>query len=74
MTRIYQCTTCGVITEAPEQLCQPQRLENAGLYCGEAGSATDMCREMKGHLAYVCGSCGRGAQQPEMVCEPLLAG
>lgn len=74
MTRIYQCNTCGVITEAPEQLCQPQRLENAGVYCGEQGSARHMCDEMKQHLAYVCGNCGRPAQQPDMVCEPLLAG
>lgn len=74
MTRTYACTTCGVITEAPEQLCQPQRLENAGVYCGEPGATSHMCSAMKKHLAYVCGSCGRPAQQSEMVCEPLLAG
>lgn len=74
MTRIYECTTCGVITEAPEQLCLPQRLENMGVYCGERGAVKRMCPEMKDHLAYVCGSCGRPAQQAEMVCEPLLMG
>lgn len=71
MTRIYECSTCAVITEAPEQVCKPQRLENMGAYCGERGEVKQMCSEIKDHLAYVCGNCGRPAQQAEMVCVPL---
>lgn len=74
MTRIYECSYCGVITQAPEQLCTPHRLENMGVYCGDRGKADQMCSDMKQHLAYVCGSCGRPAEQADMVCEPLQTG
>lgn len=74
MTRIYECSTCGVITAAPEQLCKPQRLENMGVYCGDRGEVKQMCAEIKDHLAYVCGSCGRPAQQAEMVCDAFQMG
>ncbi len=74
MTRIFECGTCGVVSEASEQLCEPQRLENMGVYCGDRGPTSHMCSDMKDHLAYVCGSCGRPAQQPDMVCNPLQTG
>jgi hypothetical protein len=74
MTRIYECGTCGVVTEDPGQVCEPERLENAGVYCGTQGETANMCGEMKEHLAYVCGSCGRPAQQADMVCKPLFTG
>lgn len=74
MTRIYECGTCGVISEEPAQLCKPLRRENMGVYCDDSGQSEKMCPEMKDHLAVVCGSCGRPAQQAEMVCEPLQTG
>jgi len=74
MTRIYECRNCGVITELPEQVCVPHRLENMGVYCGDKGDTENMCAEAKKHLAFVCGTCGRPAEQAKMVCEPLVAG
>lgn len=74
MTKIYECATCGVVTAASEQVCNPQRLENMGAYCGTTPERDTMCQEMKEHLAYVCGSCGRPAEQAELLCEPLLTG
>jgi len=74
MTRIYECSQCGVITEFSDQVCAPKRLENMGVYCGIRGESENMCDEMKGHLAFVCGSCGRPAEQSDMVCDPLTLG
>ncbi len=74
MTRIYECSNCGLITELPEQVCTPQRLENMGVYCDIKGATENMCAEAKEHLVFVCGECGRPAEQAKMVCEPLVLG
>lgn len=74
MTKIYECKTCGVITQTREQVCKPQRLENMGVYCGEPGTPEQMCDEMKEHVAFVCDSCGRPAEQASMVCAPIKTG
>lgn len=74
MTKIYECATCGVVTEAREQVCDPRRLENKGVYCGTPATQGAMCHDMQEHLAYVCGSCGRPAEQADLLCEPLLTG
>ena len=34
MTKIYECRTCGVVTEARQQVCDPRELENEHAYCG----------------------------------------
>jgi len=74
MTKIYECKKCGVITQAPDQICKPQRLENMGVYCGEPGKTDQMCTDMKEHVAFVCESCGRPAEQANMVCTPRKTG
>lgn len=74
MTKIYECGTCGVVTEAREQVCEPTIVENKHAYCGTTPESGEMCQEMKEHLAYVCGSCGRPAEQAELLCQPLLTG
>ncbi len=74
MTRIYECSNCGAITELAEQVCFPQRLENMGVYFGNRGAVDNMCTEVKEHLAFVCGNCGRPAEQAKMICDPLVAG
>ena len=74
MTKIYECTHCGVITELEEQVCAPQRLENMGVYCGDRGDPEKMCNQMKDHVSFVCSKCGRPAEQAKMVCEPVRTG
>ena len=74
MTKIYECSKCGVITETPDQLCTPQRLENMGVYCDASGDTQSMCAEMKSQVAFVCDRCGRPSEQAEMVCEPSVVG
>lgn len=74
MTKLYECSTCGVMTVASEQVCSPRQVENKGVYCGVTPETGEMCDTMKEHLAYVCGSCGRPAEQAELLCQPLLTG
>jgi len=74
MTKIYECDVCGVVTVAREQVCDPRPVENKGVYCGTTPERSEMCHEIKEHLAYVCGSCGRPAEQAELLCDPLLTG
>ena len=74
MTKIYECDTCGVVTEVRDQVCAPRQLENKGVYCGTTPETAEMCTEMKAHLNYVCGSCGRPAEQAELLCDLLLTG
>lgn len=74
MNLIYECSTCGVISEVPDHLCIPQRLENMGVYCGDTKEDPHMCDEMKQHLPFVCSGCGRPAEQAEMVCDPKYLG
>lgn len=74
MARIYECASCGVVTAAREQLCEPRPLADKSAYCGTTPEHREMCHEMKEHLAYVCGSCGRPAEQAELLCAPLLTG
>lgn len=74
MNLIYECSSCGVISQEDEHLCQPQRLENMGVYCGTQKVEPHMCDEMKAHLPHVCGTCGRPAEQADMVCDPKWLG
>jgi hypothetical protein len=72
MKAIYECSVCGVVTEASEQVCTPRLQEDVHDYCGTTRERAEMCDNMKEHLAYVCGSCGRPAEQAELVCKPLV--
>ncbi|PLX81875.1 MAG: hypothetical protein C0616_03500 [Desulfuromonas sp.] len=74
MNLVYECRSCGVISQEEGHLCQPQRLENMGVYCGTQKENVQMCTEMKQHLTHVCGSCGRPAEQADMVCDPKFPG
>ncbi len=71
MKEIYECSICGIVTEASEQVCAPNLQNDIHDYCGTTGELTKMCETMKEHLAYVCGYCGRPAEQAELVCHPL---
>jgi len=71
MKGIYECSICGVVTEASEQVCAPSVQEDIHDYCGTTRERAEMCSSMKEHLAYVCGTCGRPAEQAELVCNPL---
>ena len=72
MARVYECGTCGVITENAEQLCDCRQMEDKGVYCSMAPVEGSMCGTMKEHLTYVCGSCGRVAEQTELLCNPSV--
>lgn len=72
MKEIYECSICGVVSEASEQVCVPSLQEDIHDYCGTTRERTAMCDSMKEHLAYVCGTCGRPAEQAELVCDPLV--
>ncbi len=74
MTQLYECSRCGVVSHAGEQLCGPEERRDIHAYCGAAPERDAMCADMRQHLAYVCGSCGRPAEQPELVCKPLVTG
>jgi hypothetical protein len=74
MTTLYECGTCGVVTQQREQVCAPKQVDSKSAYCGMAPDSGEMCSDMKEHLAYVCGSCGRPAEQAELLCDPLLTG
>ncbi len=70
MNEVYECETCGVITEDREQVCRPSQMDDKGVYCSMTPITGGMCSTMKGHLNYVCGSCGRVAEQSELLCNP----
>ena len=74
MTAIYECGTCGVVTEVREQLCDPRQVEDKTIYCGTTPESGEMCEEMKEQFAYVCGSCGRPSKQAGLLCTPLMTG
>lgn len=73
MSEIYECSICGVVTEASEEVCAPGLQEDIHDYCGTTRPRGSMCEPMREHLTYVCGTCGRPAEQAELVCNPLLA-
>ncbi len=73
MNEIYECGTCGVVTEASEEICTPREVRGKEDYCGSAGETADMCGMMTQALPYECGSCGRPAEQASLVCNPVKA-
>lgn len=71
MRELYECGSCGVITEASEHLCDPRPLGGKDDYCGTAPESAEMCDTMKKSLAYECGTCGRPVESSELVCNPV---
>jgi hypothetical protein len=71
MRELYECGSCGVVTEAREHLCDPKPLEGKDDYCGTAPESAEMCDTMKKTLAFECGSCGRPAENADLVCNPV---
>ena len=72
MKKIFECSTCGIVTENKRHLCKPVELEGQSDYCGQPlGRKTAfMCAEETTRLDYQCRSCGRTAESPELVCAP----
>jgi hypothetical protein len=71
MKEIFECGSCGVITEASEDVCNPRAINGREDYCGSAGETSEMCGVMLKTLSYECGSCGRPTEEPELVCSPI---
>lgn len=74
MSKIYECSRCGVVSDTKSQLCSPQEQENLQAYCGTAPERGTMCDSMRERLPFVCGTCGRPAKQAELVCKPWVTG
>lgn len=72
MKEIFECGTCGVVSEASEELCSPREVEKED-YCGSAGETSEMCGIMTKSLKYECNSCGRPAEDAELLCQPVRA-
>lgn len=74
MSEIYECSRCGVVTEASSQVCKPRTLSNKHEYCGTAPERGALCECIRMQLPFVCAVCGRPAEQAELVCEPRVLG
>lgn len=74
MSEMYECKTCGVVSQLEEQLCKPVERYERDEFCGFSESHSKICTEVKEHLPYVCGNCGRPAEQAELVCKPEMLG
>lgn len=72
MKSIYECSVCGVVFAASEQLCRPQLQSDSHDYCGTTRGRDQVCAATKGSIPLVCSSCGRSAKQAELECYPLL--
>ena len=70
MAKIYECRTCGFITESGEQLCDSRQMEDKDVYCNMTKVNGGLCKKIKEHHAHVCASCGRVAEQSELLCNP----
>lgn len=68
MTSLYECGSCGVVSEAGEHLCQPQRIATHEEVC--TLPVRDICDTMHRTLSYECASCGRPAESKELLCDP----
>ncbi len=72
MKDLYECTTCGMVTETKGHLCQPEKLENRGDYCGQPVDykTGKMCGKEIKRFEFECSNCGRPAEQADLVCAP----
>jgi hypothetical protein len=71
MKDLYECGTCGVVTEASEHLCSPRPVGGKDDYCGTTLESADMCKTMVKSVEFECGTCGRPAESAELVCNPV---
>lgn len=69
MTKIYECSSCGVVSESQAHLCVPKTLESREEYCG-TNPDRDICDTMNESLSFECGTCGRAAESKELLCNP----
>ncbi len=72
MKEIFECGTCGVVSEASEELCSSREVGKED-YCGSAGETSEMCGIMVKSLKYECNSCGRPAEDADLLCQPVRA-
>jgi hypothetical protein len=70
MKEVFECATCGVVSDVSQELCAPRQVGGREDYCGSAGETSEMCRIMLKSLQYECNSCGRPAEAPELICDP----
>jgi len=72
MKQVFECATCGIVTEAATHLCQPVAVEGRADYCGQpvTGKTAMTCAEETRRLDYQCDGCGRTAEAPTLICRP----
>lgn len=73
MKHIFECSTCGIVTENKKHLCHPVALDGQGDYCGQqvGMEAESMCDEEKKRFEFECGNCGRPSEQADLLCVPM---
>lgn len=69
MTRIYECGSCGVVSEDKGHLCVPKELASRDEFCG-TNPDRDICDTMSESVTFECGTCGRAAESKELLCHP----
>lgn len=68
MTKVYECSKCGVVSETEEHLCAPKTVEKREDYCG-TNPVRDICDEMHEAVSFECRICGRAAESKELLCD-----
>jgi len=71
MRELYECGSCGVVTEESTHLCEPRPVESRRDFCGSAPESAGMCDTMKKTLEYECGNCGRPVESAGLACNPV---
>jgi len=69
MTTLYECGSCGVVSEESGHLCQPKEVAGREDYCGTM-PVRDICDTMNETMTFECAACGRLAEDKELVCDP----
>lgn len=69
MTKLYECSNCGVVTEDKQHLCQPKEVEGKEEYCG-VNPVRDICEKMNESVSFECRICGRAAESKDLLCDP----
>lgn len=69
MTNLYECGSCGVVSEESNQLCDPKEVAGLQDYCGEM-PVRAICDDMNTTAEFECAGCGRLAVSKELVCDP----
>lgn len=72
MKEIFECSTCGIVTETKKHLCHPVVLEGCGDFCGQPVEqmTASMCAEEQERFEFECSSCGRPSEQADLLCVP----